>query len=296
MDKVAAIRLFLRVAKSGSFAKAAEQAGISTTSASRGIRELENSVRTRLLNRSTRSLSLTEAGERLFTFYDQVIGELDAIETEVADSMRGESATGRVRAALPHTFSTKKLQAAIYRFREAHPQIELEIRLDDAPTDLIRDGFDIAIRIAPSLDLSRVARRLSTIQTFLCASPDYVREHGEPANPTDLINHECLIYSDNPVPESWEFKREDEYLEQRVSGSTKANNGELLTAFAVAGLGITLQPAFLVEDHLKSGKLVRVLETYEPRPRVVFAVYPSRRYIPTMVRIFTDFIAAELDR
>ena len=294
MDKVAAVRLFLRVAKSGSFAKAAEQAGISTTSASRIIRELEDSVRTRLLNRSTRSLSLTEAGEKLLAFYDQVIGELDAIEAEVADTVKGGSATGRVRAALPHTFSTKKLQAAMCRFRKAHPQIELEIRLDDAPTDLIRDGFDVAIRIAPFLDPSRVARRLATIQIFVCASPDYVRQHGEPESPTDLINHECLIYSDNPVPENWEFKHKGEYFEQRVRGSTKANNGELLTAFAVAGLGITLQPAFLVEDYLKSGELIRVLETYEPRPRVVFAVYPSIRHIPAMVRIFTDFIAAEM--
>jgi DNA-binding transcriptional LysR family regulator len=155
MDKLVSIKVFLQVVRAGSFIKAAEQLGLSQTSASRMVRELEETVGVRLLNRSTRSLSLTDVGDRLFTLYGQVIDDIEGMEAEAAGS--GSSTTrSRLRVALPYTFATRRLEAAICRFREEHPTVDLEIRLDDSPTDLVRHGFDLSIRIAPALALRRL--------------------------------------------------------------------------------------------------------------------------------------------
>lgn len=293
MDKLASIKVFLQVVRAGSFVRAAEQAGLSQTSASRMVRELEEAVGVRLLNRSTRSLSLTDAGDKLFSFYGQVIDDLDTFEAELS-GVNGSTAAVRLRVAFPHTLATRRLDAAICRFREEHPMVELEIRLDDSPTDLIRDGFDLSIRIAPKLRSSTISRRIASVPIVTCAAPAYLARRGTPSNPTELADHECLIYTDNDPPDEWTFHRDKERIVQRVRGSVKANNGDLLRALAVAGQGIIFQPAFIVGAELAAGKLVPILEEFEPLPRTAFAIYPSRRLIPAKVRALTEIIAAEL--
>ena len=294
MDKLASIRVFLQVVRSGSFIRAAEQAGLSQTSASRMVRELEDALHVRLLNRSTRSLSLTDAGNKLFTFYGQVVEDIDGVEAEAA-AATGTAGPVRLRVVFPHTFATRRLEAAICRFRQEHPAVELEIRLDDSTTDLIRDGFDLGIRIAPTLRSSAISRRIASVPIVACASPAYLKERGTPQAPAELASHECLIYLDNDPPDEWTFSRDGERITQRVKGSVKANNGDLLRALAVAGQGVIFQPKFIVGADLASGKLVPVLNDFEPLPRSAFAIYPSRRFIPSRVRALTDIIAAELD-
>ena len=293
MDKFGSIRAFLQVVRAGSFVKAAEQLGVSQTSASRMVRELEDALGVRLLNRSTRSLSLTDVGDRLFSFYGQVVDDLEGIEAEAAGSASSTVAT-RLRVALPHSFATRRLDAAICRFRDEHPTVDLEIRLDDSPTDLVRDGFDLSIRIAPTLRSSTIARRIASVPIVLCAAPLYLQRRGIPLTPADLIDHECLNYTDNDPPDEWTFQRDQEPIVQRVRGSVKANSGELLRALAVAGQGIIFQPAFIVSTEVAAGKLVPILETFEPLPRTAYAIYPSRRFIPAKVRALTDIIAVEL--
>ncbi len=293
MDKFASIKVFLQVVRAGSFIRASEQAGLSQTSASRMVRELEESIGIRLLNRSTRSLSLTDAGERLFTFYSQVVDDLDGMEAEAAGT-GVSSAPARLRVALPHTFATRRLDAAICRFREEHPNIDLEIRLDDSPTDLIRDGFDLSIRIAPALRSSTIARRIASVPIVTCAAPAYLERRGTPQTPAELADHECLIYTDNDPPDEWVFNRSGERIVQRVRGSVKANNGDLLRALAVAGQGVIFQPAFIVGAEIASGSLLPILESFEALPRTAFAIYPSSRFIPAKVRALTDIIAVEL--
>lgn len=294
MDKFASIRIFLQVVRAGSFVKAADQAGLSQTSASRMVRELEESVGARLLNRSTRSLSLTDAGEKLFTFYGQVLNELEGIEAEAAGLAESQTPV-RLRVVFPHTFTTRRLHAAICRFREEHPTVDLEIRLDDSPTDLVRDGFDLSIRIAPSLRPSAVARRIASVPIVACAAPAYLARRGVPVAPRDLENHECLIYSDNDPPDEWAFHYAGERIVQRVRGSVKANNGDLLRALAVAGQGVIFQPAFIVGAELATGTLVPILEDFEPLPRTAYALYPSSRFIPAKVRALTNIISVELE-
>lgn len=293
MDKLASIKLFLHVVRAGSFVRAAEQSSMSQTSVSRMVRELEQTVGIRLLSRSTRSLSLTEAGERLFAFYGQLLEEMEAVESEAAGAGAATGQT-RLRVAFPHTFATRRLDAAICRFREEHPTVDLEIRLDDSPTDLIRDGFDLGIRIAPALGSSAVARRIAFVPISVCAAPDYLSRRGKPLLPADLSEHECLIYTDNDPSDEWTFERNGETIVQRVRGSVKANNGDLLRALAVAGQGIIFQPEFIVRNELSTGELVRILDSYQPLPRAAFAIYPSSRFIPTRVRALTNIIAAEL--
>lgn len=293
MDKLASIRVFLQVVRSGSFVRAAEQARISQTSVSRMVRELEEALGVRLLNRSTRSLSLTDAGEKLFTFYGQVVDDLEGMEAEASGS-NGSEAPIRLRVALPHTFATRRLDAAICRFREEHPSVELDIRLDDSPTDLIRDGFDLSIRIAPTLRLSAISRRIASVPIVTCAAPSYLERRGIPRTPADLVDHECLIYTDNEPPDEWTFEHNGERVVQRVRGSVKANNGDLLRSLAVAGHGIIFQPAFIVGTELAAGKLISILSEFEPLPRAAFAIYPSHRFISGKVRALTETIAAEL--
>ena len=293
MDKLASIKTFLQVVRAGSFVKAAEQLGLSQTSASRMVRELEDSVGVRLLNRSTRSLSLTDAGDRLFTFYGQVVDDLDGFEAEVVGSGSSTAPT-RLRVALPHTFATRRLDAAICKFRDEHPMVDLEIRLDDSPTDLIRDGFDLSIRIAPALRSSTIARRIASVPIVTCAAPAYLERRGIPMSPAELADHECLIYTDNDPPDEWTFERDGVRIVQRVRGAVKANSGELLRALAVAGQGIIFQPAFIVSTEISTGKLVPILEAFEPLPRTAFAIYPSSRFIPGKVRALTEVIAVEL--
>ena len=293
VDKLASIKIFLQVVRAGSFVRAAEQAGLSQTSASRMVRELEEAVGVRLLNRSTRSLSLTDAGDKLFSFYGQVVDDLEAIEAE-ASGRNGSAAPVRLRVAFPHTFATRRLDAAICRFREEHPTVDLEIRLDDSPTDLIRDGFDLSIRIAPTLRLSTISRRIASVPIVTCAAPAYLERRGTPSIPAELADHECLIYTDNDPPDEWTFHRNGERIVQRVRGSVKANNGDLLRALAVAGQGVIFQPAFIVGTELAAGKLVPILQAFEPLPRTAFAIYPSRRFIPAKVRALTDIVAVEL--
>ncbi len=296
LDKLTSIKLFLHVVRAGAFARAAEQAGLSPTSASRMVRDLEEAVGTRLLNRSTRSLSLTDAGEKLFAFYSQVVEELEAAEAEAAGAVGAGAVSGRLRVALPTTFATRRLDTAICRFRAEHPLVELEVRLDDAPTDLIREGFDLSIRIAPTLSSSTIARRIASMPVVICASPAYLERHGAPQTPAELVAHECLIYSGNDPPDEWAFEHAGERIVQRVRGSVQTNNGELLRALAVAGQGIVFQPGFVLGEETTSGNLVPILEGYKPLQRTVFAIYPSGRFIPAKVRAFTDVIATELEK
>lgn len=172
--------------------------------------------------------------------------------------------------------------------------MDLEIRLDDAPTDVVRDGFDLSIRISPALRPSTIARRIASVPTILCAAPSYLWRRGRPLTPPDLADHECIIYTENEPPDAWTFLRDGQTIAQPVRGSVKANNGDLLRALAVAGQGIIFQPAFIVRSELDAGTLVPVLDGFEPLPRADYAIYPSNRFIPARVRALTEIIASEL--
>lgn len=293
MDKFESIRVFVQVVKAGSFAKAADRLGLSTTTTSRLLRELEESLGTRLLHRSTRRLSLTASGELLIDHYERMLEDLASVEALVGDG--AALASGRLRVAVPHTFARTVLQPLLRDFASEYPLVSLDVVLSDTRSDLVGAGVDVAIRIALDLPLQLIAKRLTTVRIAVCASPAYLAEHGEPRVPTDLAAHSCLLYTGNDPPEDWHLDGPEGRVVQRVGGKVRANNGELLRACALAGDGIILQPTFLVGQDIKAGRLVRILRDYEPAPRGAYAIYAERRHLPAKVRAFIDYMAQALD-
>ena len=290
MDKFEAIKVFMQIVKSGGFAKAAEELGISSTSASRQLQQLEDQLSVRLLHRSTRSLSLTEAGGTLFRHYERMMGELDSLEGTIASASR--EARGRLRIALPNTFATRFLQPMLRDYQIANPSVTLDVVLSDERVDLVRDRIDVALRIARELEVGVIARRLACIRVVICAAPVYLERHGEPKTPSDLMRHACLLYTGNYPADEWRFDGPDGRVVQRVQGSNRANNGEILREGALSGDGIIIQPTFLVGADLRAGHLVRILTDYEPASLAAYAVYLNRDHLPRTVRTFIDFLAS----
>lgn len=271
MDRFTAMQVFVRVVEDGSFAKAATRLGISTSACSRHIADLEARLDVRLLNRTTRRLSLTESGQDFYERSVQVLADLDE-----AEQMATRSAARLVGA-----------------FVARHPEVRFDVQLSDRFVDLVEEGFDLALRIGEAPGQNLIGRRLGETRLVTCAAPLYLRERGAPATPADLAHHACLTYEYLPLRSTWRFRdRAGGEHAVRVSGPVHANNGDLLIAAAVEGIGIAMEPDFMVAAELAAGRLVRVLPDYAPAPAGIYAVYASRRHLSAKVRAFVDFLAA----
>jgi DNA-binding transcriptional LysR family regulator len=288
MDRFQALQTFIQVVESGSFVGAAEHLGLSTTAVSRQVADLETHLQTRLLQRTTRRLSLTETGRAFHERGVQILGELD--EAERAVSQAATEPRGTIRLTTSVNFGTRQVTPAIASFLARHPQIKFDVSLSDRIVDIIEEGFDLAIRIGGTGGESLVARKLGETRIVACASREYISRHGAPAAPEDLVRHTCLTY-EYALRDVWAF-RDAAGRERtvRVAGSLNSNNGELNAAAAVQGLGIALEPDFIVGRELKSGALVPVLEEFEAPVLPIYAVYPSRRFLPAKVRALVDFL------
>jgi DNA-binding transcriptional LysR family regulator len=292
MDKLAAIQAFVRVVDAGSFVKAADHLGISTTSASRLVADLEAALGTRLLQRTTRRLSLTAVGGAYFARAQQILEALDD-----ADALAGVEATrpsGHLHVSAPVAFGTRHLPPLLAEFHQRYPEVRVDISLADRVVDLVEEGFDVALRIAARLADTLVARRLCTIRMVVCAAPRYLAAHRTPHAPADLRDHDCLLYTLTQPPTEWRFDGPRGAVSVSVDGSLRSNNGELLRHAALAGEGIVLLPTFMVGDDLRDGRLVLLLPRYRQAPLTAHAVYLTRRHLPAKVRVFVDFCAERL--
>jgi DNA-binding transcriptional LysR family regulator len=290
MDRFSAMQAFVRVVEQGSFAKAAERLGVSTSACSRHVADLEAHLDVRLLNRTTRRLSLTESGQAFFDRCVQLLADLD--DAEHAATASAARPRGTLRVTCSTSFGVRHIAPLVGAFAARHPEVTFDVQLSDRFVDLVEEGFDLAVRIGESPTQNLVARKLGETRLVACAAPAYLRAHGSPAAPADLAHHACLTYEYQPVRGIWRFVdpsgREHAV---RVAGPVHANNGELLAAAAAAGIGIALEPDFVVGPELAAGRLVRVLAGYAPSPTNVYAVYPSRRHLSAKVRAFVDFLA-----
>ncbi|MBI1208039.1 MAG: LysR family transcriptional regulator [Azospirillum sp.] len=281
---------FLRVVEAGSFTGAAERLGISKSAVSRRMTELEDRLGTRLLNRTTRRLSVTEAGR---AFYQRCVGiaaDLDDAERAAADLDRAPR--GLLRIAAPLSFGVRHLAPALPEFLANHPALTIETDLSDRITDLVEEGFDVAIRIARLRDSSMIARRLAPCRLAVAASPAYLERFGRPRDPDALAEHNCLIYTNSPLSDQWQFEFDGTAQTVRVTGNLRANNGDILAKAAIAGLGITILPTFLLGEALNDGRLI-CLFADRLRPQLaVYAVYPPGRHLSSKVRVLIDFLAA----
>jgi DNA-binding transcriptional LysR family regulator len=290
MDRWSAMEAFVRVVEAGSFVAAAERLSISTSSLSRLIADLEQHLGARLLNRTTRRLSLTESGQ---AFYERCVTLLaDLAEAEALAGQSAAQARGTIRLTCSHNMAERQVAPAIAAFVELHPAVRFELEVSDRVVDLVEEGFDLAIRVGAVGSDRLVARRLGSMQLLLCAAPAYLERRGIPRTPGDLAQHNALTYAYSPTPRVWRFTDATAAVhEVRVNGNLHANSAEALCAAAIGGMGVVCEPDFLLNAAVERGQLVRLLPAYAAGGGDIWAVYPSRRHLSLKVRLFVDFIA-----
>ncbi len=289
MNRLESLESFVAVVESGRFSTAAERLGIGKSVISRRVSELEDHLGALLLHRTTRQLSLTEAGRAFYPRAVQVLEDLSDAEQSVSQAQ--QELSGRIRLAAPLTFGQLHLAPALTAFMEQHPKVILDADFNDSEVNLVQEGIDLALRIGELADSSMVARPLAPIRLLACASPGYLAKHGTPQTPQDLEQHQGLCYSNMPEPQKWRFiDSAGRGLSVRIPLRMQANNGQILLEAAAAGHGICLTPTFIAYQAILEGRLVRILEDYQTPAATAYAIYPNRRFIPQRVRAFADYL------
>jgi DNA-binding transcriptional LysR family regulator len=290
MQNLTDIAIFVKVVELSSFTAAADALEMSQPVVSKAVARLEEKLGARLLNRTTRRLSLTEAGSELYRRSVRALEEIENAELEVARFQT--EPRGALRVSAPMSFSILHLGPVLQAFLDRYPGVTVELSLDDRQIDLVEEGFDIAIRIGRLQDSNLIARKITPCRQVLCASPGYVAKHGAPEHPDDLLKHKCVLYSLISAPREWRLTGPDgEEHVVPVTGTLQSNNGLVNRAAAMAGSGIVLLPTFYLGDQLRSGELKALLCKYKPPEIAMHAVYPERRNLMPKVRAFVDFLA-----
>ena len=291
MDRLRAIEVFVTIIDQGSFAAAADVLGLSRNMASRHVADLEAYLGVRLLNRTTRSLSLTSTGAVYIERARQILAQLD--EADRVAGLQTLTPQGRLALSAPMSFGVRHVAPYLRQYTTANPNVAVDISLNDRTVDLVEEGFDVAIRITARLaDSNLIVRRIASAEVVLCASPGYISSHGCPETPRDLIDHLCLGYTFGHEGNVWSLRDGKGALEQvRVSPVVSANNGDAIEEIAIAGGGLALQPDFIANRDIASGKLVRVLPGWSGGVLGIYALCAGKLYEPLKVRSFMDWIA-----
>ena len=290
MDGFGAIPVFVAVVETGGFSPAARKLGVSKSAVSKRISRLENKLGVRLLYRTTRQLSLTEAGERYYEHAVKAMAYASGAEDAVTQ-LQAEP-QGRLRINTPMSFGRLHIAPLIPRFLARYPRIDVDMVMDDRVVDLVEEGFDVAIRGGDLPDSTLIARRLAPMRSVVCASPEYLAQKPAPPNPEALLDHNCLLFSYSAS--EWTFLGQGEPVTVRVSGGYRVNNSEALREALLQGLGIARIPTFVVGPDLAAQRLVQVLTSYRTPEKTVYALFPKRQHLPAKVRVFIDFVVERL--
>lgn len=288
MDHLGAIRTFIEIADQGSLTRAAETLALSRAMVSRHLEGLERWLDTRLLHRTTRRVSLSEAGMEALPRLRQML-ELAADLQAVSGARRTEP-TGKLRVTTSLSFAMPCLTQAIVDFQRGHPRIAIELLTVDRAVDLVSERIDLAVRITNRLDEGVVARRLASCRSVLCASPTYLKRRGRPKQPGDLKAHDCITHAFGTRAE-YRLGQAGRLTTLAVTGPLSGNETAVLRQAALAGAGIAMLPTYFVADELRQGSLVRVLPNHEPEPLGIHAVYLSRQHQPLPLKLLIDFLA-----
>jgi len=290
LDRLRAYEIFAAVAAKGSFTRAADALDTSPANVTRYVQELEAHLGARLINRTSRRLSLTESGNALYQRVRTILD--DAAEAEALASSAALEARGRLRINAPLSFGLRHLAPLWPAFSARHPGVELDIDLIDRVVDLVEEGYDLAIRISRQGSQASVGRKLAASRNIVCAAPDYIARRGAPRTLEDLRQHDCIAYSLSSMSDEWRL-HDDSGREHAVKVRTvmSANNGDTCRAAALAGMGVIWQPTFLIGDDLRAGRLIPLLPGYRMTDIDILAVYPSRRHLSAKVRVMVDFLA-----
>ena len=281
--------VFLAVVEAQGFSAAAKRLNSTPAAVSRRIKALEQRLGVRLLQRTTRKVRLTQQGEVYYREVSRILGQLNNVEQELSESINHPK--GDLRIVAPMSFGQHRLAPMVNEFASKYPGLRISLMLEDRETDIVTEGYDLAIRIAYPNDSSLVGRAIAPIPRYICASPEYLQKRGIPNTPADLTNHECLHYNLISEREEWSFPGSENLI---VKGKFCSNNGEVLLQAAIDGLGIVFLPQFIVDPALADGKLTRILEGLEQPPLTLYALYPSRKHVPAKTRLFIDFIIEKL--
>lgn len=294
MDPLDGIAAFTRVVDSGGFSAAAHRLGISKSAVSAHVQRLEERLRVRLLNRTTRRLSLTEAGAAYYRHCARILAEAAAAE-QAAGALQREP-RGSLRVSAPDSFAWMHVAPAVPAFLRRFGELSVNITSSATHVNLVDEGLDLAIRIGILEDSPLIVRKLAPSRLVLCAAPAYLREHGRPREPGDLARHNCLCTTLLPWGDEWRLAGKRGEVRVAVSGSFRSNNAEMLRAAALDSVGIALLPSWAVAEALRSGALRRILETWEPPASTIYAVYPDNRLMSMKVRAFVDHLARTFGR
>lgn len=289
MDRFEAMHVFCKVVELGSFAAAADRLNMSTSAVSRQLAQLEGLLSARLLNRSTRRISLTENGRAYYERCLLLLADLEEAEEMVGNASLNPRGTLRLTASI--SFGASHLAPALGEFARKYPEMKFDLQLSDRPLDLVEEGLDLAIRIGQQGNQNLVARRIGGVTLITCASPDYLARHGTPRHPQELARHACLAYSYAPDPEAWRFQSAGEpEFSVKFEAAMTGNNGTALAEIAAAGGGVTRAPDFILDPLVSQGRLQRILPEWDAASMPIWAMYPSRRHLSARVRSFVSFL------
>jgi len=282
------MKTFVEVAQARSFTVAARRMGVSRATATKQVAALETILGARLLDRNSQFVSLTEAGSEMLEGSVRLLEDLEGLAENVASSTG--AARGTIRIGVPPSFGANHLIRAIAAFLEVSPKINIQLVLDDGTSNLVREGIDVSIRIATSLQSTgEIAKLLGRVRQLLVASPAYIARHGKPRTPLDLSEHNCLVHALKSPSDVWTFIGTEGQMAVHVSGTIRSNFGDPLRTAALFGQGISIHPTYMVEQDIADGALVALLPDYEPLALDITAIYPQRRHLPARIRSFLDF-------
>jgi|ERR1700679_3799628 LysR family transcriptional regulator, regulator for bpeEF and oprC len=284
IDRLTLWQTYVRVIETGSFSAVARELGTTQPRVSKQIAALESQLGVRLIRRSTRKLSMTEEGERLYGEARRIVQEVSEVESQLKGAGQPQ---GILRIACPPGFARLKLLPLAAAFIHQYPQLTLEFSVHDRFVDLVEGGIDVAIRIGEVADTGLHAKRIGTARRNCVASPSYLKEHGTPQTPADLRSHSCIQYTLLATGTTWPFKG----MPVKVSGRVRGNSPEVVTTMVLSGLGIAMAPDFLFADALATGQLREILDTWPVPDLPIHALYLARRYVPARIRLFVEYAA-----
>jgi DNA-binding transcriptional LysR family regulator len=288
------LKFFVLLAKHGNLSAAARELDLTPPAATKRLAQLEQRLGVRLVNRTTRRISLTSEGEIYLRHASRILEEIREMEDQVSSSRAEPRGVLRVNATLG--FGRTVIAPLVSDYARLHPDVEVRLEVTDRPVDLVEQGLDLAVRFGAPPDSRLSARRLMTNRRFLCASPAYLARHGAPQHPSDLAGHRCIIHRQNDEAYGvWRFTRNRETEAVKVGGTLASNDGDIVLGWALDGHGILIRSEWDAAKYLETGRLRRLLPAYTLAPADLFVYYPSRRHLPARVRTFIDFLATHFE-
>lgn len=288
MDTLSRMRCFLKVVDAGGFSAAARELGRSKALVSKYVGELEDELGARLLNRTTRQISMTEVGHAFYKEASDILTRIDDLKASIQNTH--QQARGTLRVSAPRSMGDDFLNPAIMAFLVAEPEISIDLRLEDRFVDLVEEGFDAAIRVTELTDSSLIARKLAPFRGVVCASPEAIARFGSPAHPQDLADLPCIIDNNYRFRNNWQFQIGGTRISVPVKGRVEVNSAQAARVAALEGLGFLRTPYAFVHKEIVEGRLVQMLSEFHPDGQAIYVVYPHRRHLSGKVRTFVDFL------